>query len=85
MLGYGPDISVRNSQNLQMRYAQMKGLDWMISGSICGAAKILNVNHSTVLRRLAGWKKPSWRIGNPRVVSDQVVNSHKGKCRQIYG
>ena len=61
-LNYGPGISVRNSQKLQMRYAQMQGLDWddlrsvlAVSerGSISGAAKFLNVNHSIVLRRLA--------------------------------
>jgi hypothetical protein len=61
-LNYRPGISVRNSQNLQMRYAQMQGLDWMISVFArseqarldlrCG--EDLDVNHSTVLRRLAG-------------------------------
>jgi molybdenum-dependent DNA-binding transcriptional regulator ModE len=59
-------ISVRNSQNLQMRYANMQEVDWddlrfflAVSerGSISAAARFLNVNHSTVLRRLASLEK----------------------------
>jgi DNA-binding transcriptional LysR family regulator len=59
-------ISARNSQNLQMRYAQMQDMDWddlrfflAVSerGSISAAAEFLNVNHSTVLRRLASLEK----------------------------
>jgi hypothetical protein len=39
-------------------------------GSFSGAANILNVNHSTVLRASYAEKR-SWRIGNPHVVSDR--------------
>lgn len=65
-LNYRSGISRSNSQNLQMRYAKMQEVDWddlrfflAVSehGSISAAAKFLNVNHSTVLRRLASLEK----------------------------
>jgi DNA-binding transcriptional LysR family regulator len=57
---------MRNSQNLQTRYAKMRDLDWddlrfflAVSerGSISGAADFLRVNHSTVLRRITSLEK----------------------------
>jgi DNA-binding transcriptional LysR family regulator len=65
-LNYRSGISRSNSQNLQTRYAKMQEVDWddlrfflAVSGrgSVSAAAEFLNVNHSTVLRRLASLEK----------------------------